>query len=845
MTGPIPRQLPAPVQNFIGRDSEIELLNQLVGGETPGVIQVVGMGGVGKTALVVHWANQVAENFPYGQIFLDMRGYSAGGVPVAPAVALASVLSAFGVEPDRMPDGLDARSALFREMASFRHMLIVLDNVAASEQVAPLVPDDGDCQLVITSRRDLNLSATTFTRLIRVDPLADDESRELLAEVLGGERMAAEPEAVSRLIDSCQGLPLALRVAAGRALRSQRPLSELADSTRGLEDVVSTEHMLSLTYATLSSEAARLLRRLGLHPGGPVKIAEAAALADVPPQAAAALLETLANESMLDRDGADSYQLHSLIHAYAHELLLREETAEGRAAAETRLSRLTRVPRRNVEFVDDAPACKDRLDRDLLAEDLAKRLRQAQDRRPEVSFLLHLDGPWGAGKTSLLNLIEHELAASALVVTFNAWRYARVEPPWWALITCLRDQLIRAQPRRNRLWWHVKETWARVRRSGASYLLAMLVLAVLVAAVLMIFQPIPLAPKDFGDFAKAITGGLGVLAAFWSVGKIAARLLLWNSASGARLLEQSHTNPMREVTEHFAWLVDHASKPVVLFIDDLDRCDEKYVVAILEAVQNLVRDAPGGTKQIPRAASFVVAADGAWLRRAYEKTYENFQGAVDEPGRPLGHLFLDKLFQLSVPMPAMGEEARSCYFDTLLGVAPDSGRQEPTDEVHEAQARMVSSRTEGEVLDVLDNASPPVRRAVIADAIAKMSTPEVSAATEHELQKFAPLLLANPRGMKRFVNTYGVVRTLRTLEGNTVGSDALALWTIIRLRWPLLAEHLEQDADLIDRIMAAEADDDLPDQLKCLITAPEVRRFFKESQLTPAMFRSCGGGQIG
>ncbi|MEV6611715.1 P-loop NTPase fold protein [Kutzneria sp. NPDC051319] len=844
MTGPIPRQLPAPVPNFVGRGREIKMLDLLVEADERNIAQVLGVGGIGKTALVLHWASQVVGRFRDGQIFIDMRGYSVGGVPVAPAEALTSVLSALGVEPDRIPDGLDARSAAFRALISGRRLLIVLDNVAAGEQVEPLIPGSGDCRLVITSRRDMDLPATAFARVVNLGPLANAESRDLLEEVLGGERMAAEPEAFSRLIDGCQGVPLALRVAAGHALRSQQPLFELVESFGGFDDPVSLKALLSLTYNTLSTEADRLLRLLGLHPGGPVTIAEAAALADVPPQAAAGLLETLANTSMLDRDGAD-YRLYPLIHAYAHELVMREDTAEDRTAAAKRLSRLTRKPRQNVEFVDDAPACKDRLDRDLLAEDLAKRLRQAQDRRPEVSFLLHLDGPWGAGKTSLLNLIEHELAASAMVVTFNAWRYARVEPPWWALITCLRDQLIRAQPRRNRLRWHVRETWARVRRSGASYLLAMLVLAVLVAAVLMIFRPIPLAPKDFGDFAKAITGGLAVLAAFWSVGKIAARLLLWNSASGARLLEQSHTNPMREVTEHFAWLVDHASKPVVLFIDDLDRCDEKYVVAILEAVQNLVRDAPGGTKQIPRAASFVVAADGAWLRRAYEKTYENFQGAVDEPGRPLGHLFLDKLFQLSVPMPAMGEEARSCYFDTLLGVAPDSGRQEPTDEVHEAQARMVSSRTEGEVLDVLDNASPPVRRAVIADAIAKMSTPEVSEATEHALQKFAPLLLANPRGMKRFVNTYGVVRTLRTLEGNTVGPDALALWTIIRLRWPLLAEHLEQDADLIDRIMAAEADVDLPDQLKCLITAPEVRRFFKESQLTPAMFRSCGGGQIG
>jgi hypothetical protein len=427
------------------------------------------------------------------------------------------------------------------------------------------------------------------------------------------------------------------------------------------------------------------------------------------------------------------------------------------------------------------------------------------------------------------------------VVAFNAWRYAKVDPPWWALITCLRDQLIHTRPRWRRPWLRIRETVARIKRSGASYLLAMIVLVLLGIGAVMVLGPIPLAPKELGDYGKAVSTALAALAVLWSAGKVAARLLLWDSAKGARLFEQSHTNPMHEVTEHFAWLVEHSRKPVVLFIDDLDRCDEKFVVAILEAVQNLVRDAPAGTGRIPRAANFVVAADGAWLRRAYEKTYENFQGAVDEPGRPLGHLFLDKLFQLSVPMPAMGTQVQSGYFDTLLGIVPER-KQELTDEVQEVRARVVSGRTEGEVLSALDSASPAARQAVVADAVTKMSAPEVSEATEHTLQKFAPLLLANPRGMKRFVNTYGVLRILRTMESNIVGTDALALWTIILIRWPLLAGHLERDPELIE---ALKADGEVPEPLKSL--EPTVRRFLTDAkiELTPALIRSCCGGQVG
>jgi KAP family P-loop domain/NB-ARC domain len=852
---PVPRQVPAPIAVFVGRTAESGILDQLLGDPGQPACLVLGMGGIGKTALVVQWANRVADRFPEGQVFVDMRGYSTAGTPLSPNEALASVLDALGVASDRLPADLDARSALFRSMVSTRRLLIVLDNVAAAEQVPPLLPGSGSCRLVLTSRRDMDMfRAAHGITTIRLKPLTVVEGREFLEQVLGEERIAAESDAALVLVEKCGGLPLALQILASHALASHRPLSELADFVAGslagpLDDTVAIGTVLSWTYERLPPDTARLVRLLGLHPGGSVTVAEAAALADLSPKAVTDLLDQLTNQSMLDRDGPDSYRLHPLIHSYAYELVMRDDSEQDRLAAERRLSKITKQPRQNVDWVNDAPATADRLNRGALADMLAIRLRQAQNEQPDVSFLVHLDGPWGAGKTSLLNLLEQRLTSSpdpSVVVSFNAWRHARVEPPWWALITCLRDQLIRALPWWRRPWLHIRETATRVRRSGAFYLLAMIVLVLLGAGVIALLGPISFAPTKFSDFAKAVTAGMAVLAALWSAGKVAAKLLLWDSARGARLLEQSHTNPMQEVTKHFSWLVEHAPKPVVLFIDDLDRCDEKFVVAILDAVQNLVRDAPAGTGRIPAAASFVVAADGAWLRRAYEKTYENFQGAVEEPGRPLGHLFLDKLFQLSVPMPAMGPQVQSGYLDALLGVLPGTS-QELTNEVQELRARVVSGRTESDVLNALDTASPAARQAVIGDAIAKMSASEVSEATEHALQKFAPLLLANPRGMKRFVNTYSVLRILRTLEGNTVAPDALALWTIIRIRWPLLAEHLERDAEVIDAITAADSAAGVPDSVKSLVATPAVRRFFQEApvELTPAVVRSCCGGQVG
>ncbi|CRK59328.1 COG0683: ABC-type branched-chain amino acid transport systems, periplasmic component [Alloactinosynnema sp. L-07] len=223
---------------------------------------------------------------------------------------------------------------------------------------------------------------------------------------------------------------------------------------------------------------------------------------------------------------------------------------------------------------------------------------------------------------------------------------------------------------------------------------------------------------------------------------------------------------------------------------------------------------------------------------------------MDEPGRPLGYLFLDKLFQLSVPMPAMGVETQSGYLGALLGVDSGTATPKTTDEIQELRARVVSGRSELDVLKALYDADPVARQAVVTDAIARMSTPEITTSTEHALQRFAPMLLANPRSMKRFVNTYSVLRILRTLEGGTVPLDALAVWTAIRIRWPLLADHLQHDADLIEKVKAAEEAttvDDLPKPLRKLVRQPAVRKFLEGApvDLTPAVIRSCCGGQVG
>ena len=287
---------------------------------------------------------------------------------------------------------------------------------------------------------------------------------------------------------------------------------------------------------------------------------------------------------------------------------------------------------------------------------LKGRFKHLQETSSELSFLVHIAGSWGAGKSSLLNFLEERIKTDFLVVRFNAWQQSRIGPPWWSLLTAARQAIAGERGWLGRRRLRISETWARVRRTGALYSLALLILAAAIAVVAYALWPHKPTLASLSTDAKAISTIATAVAVFWAGSRVAAQFLLWDSAGGARLFEKSSISPMREISSQFGWLMDQSPRPVVFFIDDLDRCDSTYVVQFLDSVQTIVRDAdrPAGKKHKEKrsAATFVVAADGAWLRTSYEGAYTSFGDAIGQPGRPLGYLFLDKIFQLGMPLPA-------------------------------------------------------------------------------------------------------------------------------------------------------------------------------------------------
>jgi WD40 repeat protein len=479
-------------------------------------------------------------------------------------------------------------------------------------------------------------------------------------------------------------------------------------------------------------------------------------------------------------------------------------------------------PSSGAEWLSDRPTSSDSFGRKRLAAALARRLERINAEEDGGSFLLHVDGPWGVGKSSLLGLLEDDLMEGEragrgewLVVHFDAWRQSRVGPPWWALLTSLREELGQSRRLPGRLWLRTLELLKLLRGYLLSSLLSLIVVGLAVALFLLLGP----AEGDFAALVQTTSAVIAVATTIWLLGRGAARALMWESASGARLYEQAEQDPMRGLAEHFAWLLAQAGeRQVVFFVDDLDRCDESYVVDLLESIQTLVRDAPQRARRSGQRDGhppfFVVAADGRWIRRSYEHSYETFQDAVQEPGRRLGYLFLDKIFQLTLRVPEIGEEQRTRYLDELLRLPSACSPQDLAAgngvDADEGAALIQQSHDQEEILQVVGAARPEARQRLEEAAVERLNHAAVERATEHELQRFASLLEPNPRSMKRFVNAYSIALSTELIAGRLPDPDPLALWTILRMRWPELADCLSESPELVTSIAA---DGGVPDGL--------------------------------
>ncbi|WP_433292046.1 AfsR/SARP family transcriptional regulator [Actinoplanes sp. CA-030573] len=321
-----PSSLPADTGPFVGRRTEIARLLH----SGPGVRSVSGMPGVGKTALVIHVAHRLRTAFPDGQFFVNLHGHTTGRSPADPADVLATLLAADGLDPRRLPSGVEARAALWRARQSGRRTLTVLDNAAASPQVAPLLPAAEGCLVLITSRRFLgDLPSGAVPTSLDVLPVHDagEMFRRLAPADVG------DPTA---LVTACGHLPLAVALLA--RLLHRHPGWTTADLLRETrERLLSTTAeqtsiaaAFDLSYRHLPAAHQRFFRLLAHHPGTELEPSATAALAGIPAPAARSALDALHSDSLLIETARHRYTMHDLIRSYARSLARPEPAARTR-----------------------------------------------------------------------------------------------------------------------------------------------------------------------------------------------------------------------------------------------------------------------------------------------------------------------------------------------------------------------------------------------------------------------------------------------------------------------------------------------------------------------------------
>lgn len=340
----LPRDLPVETSYFVGRAEEIDQVRSAlvppVGQERrrPPVVVLYGPGGIGKSVLAVRVAHELAREFPDGQLYIDLCGSTPQMRPLEPIEALSRFLRRLAVEPADIPHNEDEAAARFRSLTADRRLLIVLDNAAGKDQLVPLLPAAPSCGVVVTGRNAL--PTLDANRRVRLGPLPDADGRELLAG-LTGRPVSAEPDAAGQVVTRCDGLPLAIRIAAGRlAARPDLTLGEyaqrLADSSRRLDELqlddLAVRASIRISYDALltGDDAQRLaaltFRTLGLlHVPNLAPPVLAAVLLEPDIATVRAILDRLVDAQLVEPVPSGRYRLHDLVRLVAMERAVDED----------------------------------------------------------------------------------------------------------------------------------------------------------------------------------------------------------------------------------------------------------------------------------------------------------------------------------------------------------------------------------------------------------------------------------------------------------------------------------------------------------------------------------------
>ncbi|NET59074.1 MAG: tetratricopeptide repeat protein [Symploca sp. SIO2E6] len=356
-------QLPPDIAHFTGRQVELEqvkaclqqvtLKEEDIRNSSQGAVSffmklciLTGIPGVGKSTLAIHVAHQLQSDFPDAQLYINLGGTESQ--TQEPLVVLASFLRALGIEDNLIPETLQERTQLYRELLSDKRALVLLDNAHDEAQLRPLLPDSPTCGVLVTTRKQLaNLEQAT---VVNLEVMTEVDALALLQHLVRVEQSEAELAASKNLINLCHGLPLAISITAGTLQNKPNSIlpaytHQLADERQRLAQLylrdLAVRASLALSYQELDATTARLFRLLGLLSGTNFALPLAAALLDESPAVAQKSVQHLVERQLLKPTNPkqDRYRFHDLVRSFARGQLAQEELVEDRQAARLRVAR--------------------------------------------------------------------------------------------------------------------------------------------------------------------------------------------------------------------------------------------------------------------------------------------------------------------------------------------------------------------------------------------------------------------------------------------------------------------------------------------------------------------------
>jgi tetratricopeptide (TPR) repeat protein len=328
-SGPVPgmrvrHTLTAPMGNLVDRKAELEALRRGLAdlGTAPPIRAVVGMGGVGKSALVRLVAHELTEQFPDVQYELNLHGYTHGEDPLTAGGALERLISWAGISVDPATD-LDTQAGAWRDWLHGKKTLLILDNVRSFDQIECLLPGYHGCLVLITSRNVLDDARITN---IALGSLAEADALELLVRRTKTAELAPtawNPE-MAEICRACGNIPAVINSVAAVLADYADPvelLAEMSDADYPLAGIpsadVAIENAFNLSYRALGDGQRWFFNLLAMNPGRDFTVDLAAALADSPKNEARTRLRELRDRNLIEVMGTGRFGFHDLYLTHA------------------------------------------------------------------------------------------------------------------------------------------------------------------------------------------------------------------------------------------------------------------------------------------------------------------------------------------------------------------------------------------------------------------------------------------------------------------------------------------------------------------------------------------------